>query len=256
MSKNSNPSILTHRQQVNEQRRLDQQRKKRRTVLIQGAAIVAALALVGGTIFAVSAVNSTNSEVVVPSADAVSITVGGVAEVPLTIDATAIRIGAADAPVEIAIYEDFSCPHCQDYEAEVGDTLDELVAEGLATVAYHPMQIVTSYGIRAGNAATCIAVSDPENYPALHSSLFAIHDETTTRWGNDEIADYLAEQGVNDAAVDCAASGTFDNWIEANTDAALDAGVQSTPTLMINGEATDLVAAAELRSTVETLAAG
>ena len=252
MAKNAKESERTRmiRETANAQRRREERAASRRRVLIQGSVIVAVLAVVGGGGFAVYASNQANDTLTVPSASG-EIPVGD-AQVPFEIGGTSIRVGADDAPVTVELVEDYSCPHCQEYEAEVGGTIEELVGEGAIGFEMTPVQIVTTYGVRAGSAAACVAVGSPEHWFDVSEALFERHDATTDGWRASGLRDAVEGLGVDDAAtLDCIADGTYENWIEANTTAATDRGITSTPTLLIDGEVEpSLLSAEQLRARV------
>lgn len=252
MAKNTKESerMRIIREKANEQRRLEQKAASRRRILVQGSVIVAVLAVVVGGGFAVYASNQANDTLTVPSASA-EIPVGD-GQVPIEIGGTSIRVGADDAPVTVELVEDYSCPHCQEYEAEVGDTIEELVAEGAIAFEMTPVQIVTTYGVRAGSAAACVAVESPEHWFDVSGALFERHDATTDGWRASDLRDAVADLGVDDeATLDCIADGTYENWIESNTTAATERGITSTPTLLIDGEVEpSLLSADQLRARV------
>ncbi|MCW4384203.1 DsbA family protein [Salinibacterium sp. SYSU T00001] len=255
MAKKDDDRILAIRQKANEARQQQKRAEVRRKAFLQIGVIVAVLVVVGGIVFAVVAINRASQEVVTPEASA-TVTVGESTDVPLEVGEGAVRVGSADAPTTVAIYEDFSCPHCQDYEAIIGDTLVELVASGDAAVEYHPINIVTDYGVRAGSVATCVAVHEPESWLGVHSGLFTVHDSSTDAWSYEQFATFLDGQGIGgEELLECVESGRYANWIEQNTREALDSGVTGTPTVYINGEkAETLPTAEELQATVAELA--
>ncbi|GAB3618462.1 thioredoxin domain-containing protein [Okibacterium endophyticum] len=262
MARKNSDRVAEIRRKANEQRRIEETRRKRQRVLIQTSIIVAVVLVVGGITWAVIAMNQAATSVTQPQAST-SVTVQGQTDVPFEVGTgdnggTSVRVGSEDAPVTIDLYEDFSCPHCQEYEAAVGDTLQQLIADGTAVVAYHPVQVVASYGIRAGSVATCVAVNDPENWLATHAALFEAHGEESESWRAGEFTSLLAELGVTDEeTLDCVDSGTYENWIRQNTETAqANEDFTGTPTLLLNGEKTDPLGAEQLKQAVEELAAG
>lgn len=254
MPKKDSAGILAIRQKANQQRQEDQRAQARRRAFTQGGIIAAIIATVAVIAIFVTTSAHDAQAVNIPSGSAL-ISVGSATEVPLKIGESSVRVGAADAPVSLSIFEDFSCPHCAAYEAEVGDTLVELVESGDLAVEFHPLRIVTTYGNRAGSASTCVAVHAPEDWLTVHAALFAVHDQTSDGWNNRELRDFVREVGVsNSDALECVADGTYSNWIDQNTLAARDSGVSATPTILINGEAAEISDAQTLRATVELLA--
>lgn len=256
MAKNRNESerMRAIREKANEQRRIEQKAAARRRIVVQSVIIVAVLAIVGGVGFAVYSASRGAAELTVPAAEA-TVTVGGT-DTPFSIDGERIRVGAADAPVTVGLVEDYSCPHCQEYEAEIGGTVEELVADGSIAFEMTPVQIVTNYGIRAGSAATCVAVEDPESWLDVHAALFERHDATSDGWRNGDLRSFVEGLGVSDAqALQCIDDGVYENWIRENTTRASEQGITSTPTLLIDGEPVTRLSADQLRARVAELTA-
>ncbi|MBF4621441.1 MULTISPECIES: thioredoxin domain-containing protein [Clavibacter] len=230
------------REKANAQRRLEETRRKRRRLFAQlgvGAAVVVLVAGIWGGASLLRDQAAAGS--VPPTADAdVELASGGQAQV--TAEADAVSVGAADAPVTLDIYEDYSCPHCQEYEATTGDLLDRLAGSGQVRVVYHPIQIVTNYGSTAGSTAACVLQHDPSAWPDVHSALFANHSAATDSWTGADFSSWLTSRGVTDPeAITCTEKGAFTSWIGSNTDVAAAAGVTGTPTLMIGGQKTATV---------------
>ncbi len=235
MAKKDSKRIIEIREKANQRRREEQKAQKRRTILLQVGIIVGILVIAAAVVGGVLLAQNNKPPAEAPSASG-TISLLGTSGVPLVIDGTAVRLGSADAPVTIDIYEDYSCPHCADYEAGVGHTLLSLVASGDAVVNFHPMGFVTPYGTAAGSAAACVAAQDPARWPAFHTALFANHNQQTDRWSAKDFADYARALGITDeSTLKCITSQKYVGWIGTNTDAARDAGVSQTPTLIIDG---------------------
>lgn len=250
MSKKANSATMAARQSINHTGKEDARRLRRRRALIQ-AAVIGGVLIVAAVIVIVSIVASRPAPVTTPVGTA-RVTVSNVSDVPFEIGDDRVRLGFADAPVTVAVYEDFSCSHCQDFEAEAGGAMEDLIASGDIVLEVHPMKIVTDFGIRAGGAAACVAVDAPEQWLEARSALFAVHDASTDGWRAQDFAAFLSEQGLADeSVVTCIDAGRYDSWISANTTAAAEQGVRSTPTVMIDGEVVDVRTAAQLRAAVE-----
>ncbi len=237
MAKKDSQQIADIREKANQQRRAQQKAEKRKTILIQSSIGVGILILVAAVVGGILVANNNKAPAIPPSADG-TITVSGTAGIPLTVGDTAVTVGKADAPVTLDIYEDYSCPHCADYEATVGPTILQLIASGDVVVSYHPIQIVTAYGTAAGSAAACVAEKDAQNWPDFHSALFANHTTASDGWGASDFAAFAGSLGITDTdTLSCISDASYVDWIGSNTDAARTDGVSSTPSLFINGEA-------------------
>jgi hypothetical protein len=192
-----------------------------------------------------------------PSSTGTATLGGGGGSVPLAIGGSVpngVRLGAADAKVQMDLWVDYSCPHCQEFEATNNDTLTSLVATGKLAVTYHNIQIVTDYGTEAGSASACMAVHDPEAWPAFNAALYANHSAQTDSWTASSFRAFAASNGGGDATQQCIEAGTYRRWISANTEASTKAGVTGTPTMFINGEKTDTLSGQALTDRVNSLA--
>lgn len=225
---------------------------KRRRSLIQ-------LAIVGGVALLVVAIVGTavlvgrkDTAGGTPAVDT-TVTVGG-AEVPFAVDGSAVRSGAADARAQVDLWVDYSCPHCQDFEAANSDALNQLVAGGDVAVSYHNIQIVTGYGTAAGSAAASVAALDPGKWVAFNTSLYANHTAETDGWTAAQFRSLAEQQGINAAALDSISAGQYTGWIASNTADAADQGVTGTPTLFLNGEKSETLSGQALVSKVNELA--
>ncbi len=125
---------------------------RRNRLITQLAVVLGAVVVVAGVVVAVVLSNQNSGASAAPEIDT-TIAIGGNAEVPFTVAGTTVQLGDPKAPVQLDIFEDYSCPHCQDYDAAVGDTLLELAGSGQVVVRHHPIRIVTDYGRRAGSSS-------------------------------------------------------------------------------------------------------
>ncbi len=182
----------------------------------------------------------------------------GGASVPLAIGGSAaangVRVGTTDAKVTMDLWVDYSCPHCQEFEAANNAAISDLVAAGTLAVTYHNIQIVTDYGTEAGSASACVAVHDPSVWPAVNAALYANHSAQTDGWSASQFASFAAANGAGDATRKCITDETYKGWIADNTAASVKAGVTGTPTLFINGEKTETLSGQALVDRVNSLA--
>jgi protein-disulfide isomerase len=235
------------REKANAARREEERHARRRRVLMQVGVGAAVVLVIAGIVGGVSVAQRIEADRTVPPTADSRVALASGDEVAVRAEEDGVGVGDPAAPVTLDVYEDYSCPHCAEYEASQGPLLDRLAASGQVRIVHHPMRIVTDYGRVAGNAAACVLQSDPAAWPGVHAALFANHSAATDAWKGKDFAAWLADRGVTDEAVRaCAVDGPFAGWIDRNTDAALDAGVKGTPTLRIDGEITDTVGGAEL----------
>ena len=151
-------------------------------------------------------------------------------------------VGDADAPKSIVIYEDFLCPFCGQLEQTVGDQLDAAVEAGEVNVEYRPLPFlerISDYSPESANAfAVVLNESGPEVAKAFHDLLF---DNQPSEQGpfpsKDDLVDLAVEAGATEADVRPGIEDmSFEGWVNAAGDAASKAGVNSTPTVFVDGE--------------------
>jgi len=157
-------------------------------------------------------------------------------------DSFGLRLGEADAPKEIVVYEDFLCPFCGQLELTVGDQLDAAVEAGEVSVEYRPLgflERISDYSPESANAfAVVLNESGPEVAKSFHDLLF---DNQPAESGpfpdEDELVEMAVEAGATEADVRPGIEDmTFEGWVDAANDAASEEGVDSTPSVFIDGE--------------------
>lgn len=169
-----------------------------------------------------------------------------------------IPVGSPDAPVTLDSYIDFQCPACAAFEQRTGDTIDQLVDSGMVRVIYHPVAYLdrfssTEYSSRASAAAGCAAAAGI--FPEFEERLFALQPPE----GGDGLpAERLIEIGRsagagNDFAA-CVKQDRYEGWSQRLTEAASRAGINATPTVLVNGEQLQDLSPAGLRAAVEAAA--
>ncbi|GAB2591124.1 DsbA family protein [Microlunatus antarcticus] len=261
MAKRPDPAADDRRRQARAAQQAALARAKRRRTLTQ-LAIVGGVAVVVIAIVATAVVLGTrgrSTTVAGGSPVATGTTDLGGTSVPFAIGgdggtANGVRVGSTDAKVSMDLWVDYSCPHCQEFEATNNATISSLVASGKLAVTYHNIQIVTDYGTEAGSASACMAVHDPSAWPAYNAALYVNHSQSTDGWGASDFARFAAANGGGDATQRCTTDGTYRDWITANTAASVKADVSGTPTMFIDGAKTDTLSGQALVDRVDSLA--
>ena len=208
----------------------ERRRQRRGQLIVAAITIGLAVVIIGGAVLATqlsrrSTESSTGSTVVNGKT------------VPLQVDGSAVTVGQADAPVAMDLWVDYSCPHCQEFEATNADLLAQNVADGTVRVSYHNIQIVTAYGTQAGSVGACVASQQPASWWKINSALYANHTTATDGWGSADFATWAKSQGVTaSGALDCISAGRNTATITNNTVEAAQKNVTSTPTMFLNGQ--------------------
>lgn len=175
--------------------------------------------------------------------------------IPPGATAQGIPTGSPDAPVTLDVYLDFQCPICKTFEERTGDTIERLVDAGSVRAIYHPVAYLdrfstTSYSSRSSAAAGCAAAAGV--YPEFAERLFA---EQPPEGGDGLSAQRLIEIGRSVGAggrfADCVRQGTYEAWSQRLTETASRAGINGTPTVLVDGEQLQDRSPAGLRAAVE-----
>ena len=154
-------------------------------------------------------------------------------------------LGETGADHEVVIYEDFICPACKAFEDANAELLDSAVADGRATVEYRPFNFLSNlgdYSERATNAfGVVLDAAGPEVAKQFHDLLYAEQppeegDHPDNAWLIEKAVEAGATkadvaEGINDLA--------FEGWVSNGAKAASSAGIQGTPTVIVDGEAID-----------------
>ena len=176
----------------------------------------------------------------------------GTPEAAATPDATmpshGALLGSPDAPVTLQIYADYLCPHCRVFHQEVEPQLvDDYVRPGKLRLEFMDFPVIgiktlddltddTKESVQAVEASICAAEQDA--YMPYRDALYASEPSLDSGALSDDnlinIADNLDLD--TEAFTNCLSSGRYEDVIVANSTAALQQGVQGTPTMMIDGE--------------------
>lgn len=200
------------------------QERMRRNRMVGGVVLAILVIVVGG--FFISRALDTTTDVDAPAAGS---------EFGLT-------IGPDDAPRSVVIYEDFLCPFCGELERATRDDLAELAADGKVQVEYRPFNLlerISDYSERsAGAFSIVLEQSGPDVAKEFHDLLFENQPSESGPFpDNAELADLAVEAGADEADVrDAIEAEEGAGWVADATQAAADAGVQGTPTVLLDGE--------------------
>ncbi len=139
--------------------------------------------------------------------------------------------GPADAPVEIVEFSDFDCPFCQ----RATETVDRLLEEfaGQIRFVYKDYPLPTHPdAFKAAEAGNC--AHEQDRFWELHDTMFANQGAL----GVEELHVYAEDLGLDvEAFAECLDSGRHTATVERDMAIGDGYGVQSTPTLFLNGRA-------------------
>jgi protein-disulfide isomerase len=135
-------------------------------------------------------------------------------------------LGDPDAPVTIVAFEDFLCPHCQSYQTEVHQFIEEYVATGKARFEFR--YVPTQQNAQTAAALAECSVQFDISFWEAHDKLF---DMASTRFFDGRSVRQFAEDydlNYNDL-LECMEDA---NQYQVDGQLASQVGVQGTPTVL------------------------
>ena len=199
--------------------------RRRRTLMI-GGVVAALLVIVVGGWFLSRALDTT-----------------GNVDAPAAGSEYGVTIGPKNAPHDVVVYEDFLCPFCGEFEAETHEKLATLAEQGKVRVEYRPFNLLSSLGDYSARSAEAFSVvldkSGPDVAKKFHDLLYENQPEEKGPFlSNADILKLAVQAGANEADVKDAITNADGKgaWVTGATQAALDAGVRSTPTILLDGK--------------------
>ena len=144
--------------------------------------------------------------------------------------------GASSKDLEFVEFSDFECPHCKDAQA----TIQKLVADyPMAHFVYEnfPLVEVHSEAFKSAAYGVCVAkASGDAAFLKFADAVFAAQAELTPQSSDQTLKDAVTKAGGDPAkAAACAASPETKATIDASLNLGEKLGVNSTPTMFING---------------------
>ena len=222
----------------------ERQERRRRTLVVTAVGVlVLAIVLVLG--YAVQSSRDTAGQAATPPSGAV----GGYA----------VPAGPSSAPVKVAVYEDFMCPFCGQFEAASRDALEKQVEAGKVQIQYHVVNFLddsstTEYSTRAANAlAVVLDTSGPEVAKKFHDLLFEHQPaEGSAGLSDAQLVSYAVQAGATKSAVQPGIEDrTYEQWVDNVNDQASKDGVHGTPTVKVDGTTIEYKTIDELVTKVE-----
>ncbi len=203
-----------------------QKQERRRRLAVYAGVVVVAVALIALIVWAV-----TGDDKPTTPPDGATDTYG-------------LAYGDPSAPLQVEIYEDFLCPACGAFEAEMGSDLTEAGDAGEVFVIFRPVAILdrassTDYPTRAANAlAVVLDAEGPEVAKTFHDLLYERQPtEGQAEHDDDALVAMAVEAGATESAVRPGIEDrAFEGWVDAATDAMADNGYESTPSVVVDGE--------------------
>jgi protein-disulfide isomerase len=213
-----------------------QARREKRNRLILVGSLVAVIALIAVAVAVIIGQGSRSA------LDGVAAPAGANDAGGIVVGAEGVGAASEGAP-EVAVYSDFMCPFCGQFELTNGPMLEELRTGGEATVVYHPVAFLdrfsngTNFSTRAAEATAVVADAAPEQFTAFYAALFENQPaENTDGLSDEQMAEIAVGVGVPEDIAATFSGDRFDAWVTAASDQATrDLPRPATPTILIDG---------------------
>lgn len=150
---------------------------------------------------------------------------------------------STSATAVMDLYEDFQCPGCKNFEELYADTYKQLADDNVVKVVFHPAAFLDNNfpgenSARAINAWGCAI--DAGQAWAFHKALYASQPEKEgAGWTDAAFAAVAGTAGITGDKLTtfkkCVADKSYLKWSSVATQKFYDDGVQSTPTVKVNG---------------------
>ncbi|MEM4724983.1 MAG: thioredoxin domain-containing protein [Candidatus Hadarchaeum sp.] len=143
-------------------------------------------------------------------------------------------VGDPDAPVTMVEYSDFSCRHCRDLSTVVHRLIDTYVRQGNLRIIYKPIGFINpDYSRPAAKAAIC--AGEQGMFWQMHDAIWSM--SSPAQYTRTLLLDRAKSIGLDGQQfIACFDSSETDNEVDAVIAEAGELGINSTPTIFINGE--------------------
>ena len=203
-------------------------RKERQRNILTGAVIIAGLAIIISAVVIFRNQSLVNS-IVMPEFLSYPNTEG-------------TATGDPNAPVKIVEFSDFQCPACQYFhDTTLPQLLEEYVATGLVYYEFRSFPIIDSRSTTKESQAAALAsycAAEQDLFWEYHDVLFANQiGENAGSFSIQRLEGFADQMGLDtDAFRSCLTDEVYRDRLAADIQAGIEAGVNSTPSFLINGE--------------------
>jgi protein-disulfide isomerase len=162
---------------------------------------------------------------------------GGVDIPERTVATQGRTLGPEDARITVEEYSDFQCPACAlAAETLVSRIEEQYVADGRAKLVFRPMAILGQESLWAAEAAEC--ANEQGRFWDYHDQLFENQQgRDRGAFAIDRLKGFAEELGLDTEAFNqCIDSHTYAAALRAETEQALNQGIESTPTFIVEDE--------------------
>lgn len=148
--------------------------------------------------------------------------------------ATGPSRGSATAPVMLVEFSDLQCPHCK----EANPTVERLVKEDsdVRFVFQNFPLPIHNWAKKAAEYADCVGRASNDTFWKFVDGVYAAQSDITADNADQKLTDIANQSGANGADIAaCAARPDTESRVDESVKLGQSIGVNSTPTLFING---------------------
>jgi protein-disulfide isomerase len=140
-------------------------------------------------------------------------------------------LGDPNAPVTIVAFEDFLCPHCQDYQSVINKFIQEQVIPGKARFEYRFLPAIDpTYSFLMADMVECSDILEPGSFWKAHDVMFGI--TSRSRFGTGTAKEFSEAMGLDySKMLECSKDEA--DQIETDRKLGDSLGVSGTPTVFI-----------------------
>ena len=149
-------------------------------------------------------------------------------------------LGQEDAPVKIALFEDFKCPACGNFTETVFPQIErQFVESGQAEVFFVNFPFLGPDSTTAAIASECVYEQNEAAFWDYKTFIFRSQGPESQEWATPDLLTRLARENLPDVDADqlrtCIDERQFADRVEAESRMGSAAGVNSTPSVYVNG---------------------
>lgn len=164
------------------------------------------------------------------------------------------RLGSPDAPVKVAVFFDFLCPHCASFAENVTSVLRrEYVADGRLAIYFANFPVIAPQGMSRTLAMVgeCVNRQGRDAFGQLEPVLMRAQNTlTSAARAIDLAAEYVVglDRGLLESCVQGAETASL---VDADVRMAQRLGVRGTPTVFVDGQLVSNPTLANVRRAIE-----
>ncbi len=171
----------------------------------------------------------------------------GIQQLSVPVDlADGRTLGKSNAPVRLTMWEDFQCPFCLKYTAQVEPAIvDEYVKTGKVRIEFRQWPILGQESLNAAIGSQCAA--EQKKFWEYHKALFLVQAEAgqhlteklnVGRFSDQSLLDVAAKVGLDTQVWGaCYQAKSYLALTQEDARAAQTAGLRGTPGFAVNGTA-------------------